>query len=311
MSNQKSASDKEREQRSANEKAEREQRRANESAQRDERRRKEESSRNTKSVSSGPTKRQEAKAAAKEYDIDTKGLSTREINRAVSEQKEVEDDMVKFIEKTLDKFTAKKGDDVAPMDTPAAVTSRSTEVSAPPLRSSGSGGGQQRPQISDEKLLPFTIIANPSGYISLSKNSSVIDGVDGETIPIVVNASLPMAGTTRLYYLEAEIDQTGFRLKRQSKDGPPKPFTLLSTDAGNINTTGDNKFKEIVIDLKTGKQTYLRIPIALIERNYDYSSIVVQLATTGFIINVAFHNGIPVYVARPAPISPKIWSSLI
>lgn len=284
MANQKSASDKEREQRSANEKAEREQRRANESAQRDERRRKEESSRNTKSVSSGPTKRQEAKAAAKEYDIDTKGLSTREINRAVSEQKEIEDDMVKFIEKTLDKFTAKKGDDVAPADAPVAVTSRSTEVSAPPLRSSGSGGGQQRPQIpEEEEPFPFKISIAKNKSFFISKNSSIIDGINGE--PFTIKGGGRVSTQSPYIVAEAQIDTED---KFEIKD---KEFILKAV--------GEDELNEVVVDEK-GVQTKLRLLIGEVVGLNSLYPEPRQAVYTSFKVIYSFYNGQVVFALAPA-----------
>ena len=125
-----SSSDRDREQRRVQEQAQREERRAKEQAQREERKAKEAAARNTK-MTKGAIEKQEARAAAKEYGIDTKGMSTREIRAAVSEagaiQKQLENDMSKFIEKTLDNFISKKGGDVAPSSVPPSVTNRILE----------------------------------------------------------------------------------------------------------------------------------------------------------------------------------------
>ena len=125
-----SSSDREREQRLANERAQREERRAKEQAQRDERRAKEDEARGTRS--SGPTKREEAKQVAKEYGIDTKGMSTREINAAVKyaqdQTKMVAEEMSKFVNTTSQQFSSnKKSEDLNATRTPATTTSRITE----------------------------------------------------------------------------------------------------------------------------------------------------------------------------------------
>jgi hypothetical protein len=161
-----SSSGRDREQRRVQEQAQREERRAKEQAQREERKAKEDAARGTRS--SGPIKRQEAKQAAKEYGIDTKGMSTREIKAAVSEaeasQKQLEDDMSKFIEKTLNNFTAKKGGDVAPMDNPASVTNRLTETQPLPFSSSG-GPASRRPSSSSIKF--YCYYDGEAGYLDL------------------------------------------------------------------------------------------------------------------------------------------------
>jgi len=141
-----SNSDRERDQRLAQQQAQREERRAKEQAQREERKVKEDAARKVK-PSKGALEKQAAREAAKEYGIDTKGMSTREIKAAVSEaeasQKQLEDDMSKFIEKTLNSFTAKKGGDVAPTDNPASVTNRLTETQLIPFSGSTSGTPKQ------------------------------------------------------------------------------------------------------------------------------------------------------------------------
>jgi hypothetical protein len=149
----------------AKESAARDERRAKESAARDERRAKESSARDEKRAKEaesrartqgktpkGTSERKAAREEAKSYDIDTKGMSTREIKGAISEAKAVEQDMVKFIEKSLNNFSAKK-DDVSPADIPASTTSRITEdkpaaltpVSGFPLLRRGGGGGTELP----------------------------------------------------------------------------------------------------------------------------------------------------------------------
>jgi hypothetical protein len=130
-----SRSDKEREERRANENAAREERRAKEQAQREERRAKEAGSRarSQGKPSKGSLNRAAAKEEAKKYDIDTKGMSTREIKGAVAEAKVIEQDMMKFIERSLDNFTAKKGDVAAPMAAPPTTTSRITEDKPSPI----------------------------------------------------------------------------------------------------------------------------------------------------------------------------------
>lgn len=147
-----SRSDKERDERRAKENATRDERRAKEQAQRDERRAKEAESRarSQGSPSKGSLNRAAAKEEAKKYDIDTKGMSTREIKGAVSEAKAVEEDMMKFIEKSLENFTAKKGDAAAPMAAPPTTTSRITEDKPSPITPVGGtprgrGGGSDIP----------------------------------------------------------------------------------------------------------------------------------------------------------------------
>ena len=125
-----SSSDREREQRLANEQAQREERRTKEQAQRDERRAKEDEARGTRP--SGSTKREEARQAAKEYGIDPKGMSTREINAAVEYTKEqtkmVAEEMSKFVNATSQQFSSnKKSEDLNATRTPATTTSRITE----------------------------------------------------------------------------------------------------------------------------------------------------------------------------------------
>ena len=150
----------------AKESAARDERRAKESAARDERRAKESSARDEKRAKEaesrartqgktpkGTSERKAAREEAKSYDIDTKGMSTREIKGAISEAKAVEEDMMKFIEKSLGNFTAKKGGEVAPTNTPATTTSRITEdkpaaltpVSGFPLLRRSGGGGTELP----------------------------------------------------------------------------------------------------------------------------------------------------------------------
>jgi hypothetical protein len=132
----------------AKESAARDERRAKESAARDEKRAKEAESRarTQGKTPKGTSERKAAREEAKSYDIDTKGMSTREIKGAISEAKAVEQDMVKFIEKSLGNFTAKKGGEVAPTNTPATTTSRITEDKLSPLTPAGGtpkgrGGG--------------------------------------------------------------------------------------------------------------------------------------------------------------------------
>jgi hypothetical protein len=160
-----SNSDRYSEQRRAQEQAQREERRAKEQAQRDERKEKEAAARGTSS--SGPSKRQEAKEAAKEYGIDTKGMSTREINSAVNDTREqiqmVAEEMSKFVNTTSQQFaTNKKSEDLNATRSPAVPTSRITEdkpskfvVSGPtspkpatPIGGDGGGGsgGQFPPE---------------------------------------------------------------------------------------------------------------------------------------------------------------------
>lgn len=149
-----SRSDKERDERKAQERAQRDEIKAEEQAQRDERKAKEAESR-ARSQGKTPKSTLEKRAAREEaskYDIDTKGMSTREIKAAVSEAKTVEEDMMKFIEKSLNNFSAKKGD-VSPTDIPTSTTSRITEdkpaaltpVSGFPLLRRGGGGTELPP----------------------------------------------------------------------------------------------------------------------------------------------------------------------
>lgn len=147
--NNRSRSDVEREERRAKEQAERDQRRAKEQAERDERRAKEAESRarSQGKPSKSALEKKAAREEAKSYGIDTKGMSTREIKGAVSEAKKVEEDMIKFIEKSLINFTTKKGG-AAPMGAPVTTTSRITEDKPSPLNPIGvgigsSGGGPQ------------------------------------------------------------------------------------------------------------------------------------------------------------------------
>ena len=146
-----------REERRAKENASREERRAKENASREERKAKESASRERSQgkAPKGTSERKAAREEAKSYDIDTKGMSTREIKGAVSEAKAVEEDMMKFIEKSLGNFIAKKGGEVAPTNTPATTTSRITEDKPSPLtpaggtpkgRGGGGGGGSSIPE---------------------------------------------------------------------------------------------------------------------------------------------------------------------
>jgi hypothetical protein len=144
-----SQSDKERDERRALEQAQREDRRAKEQAARDERRAKEAATRErTKGKTpKGTLEKNAAREEARKYDIDTKGMSTKEIKSAVSDAKKVEEDMMKFIEKSLGNFTTKKGDSVSPSNSPVSTTSRITEDKPSPItpvggtpRSKGGGG---------------------------------------------------------------------------------------------------------------------------------------------------------------------------
>jgi hypothetical protein len=161
-----SSSDRDREQRRAQEQAQREERRAKEQAQREERKAKEDAARKV-TPTKGALEKQAAREAAKEYGIDTKGMSTREIKAAVSEaetaQKQLEDDMSKFIEKSLNNFIAKKGGDVAPMDNPASVTNRLTETQ--PLPFSSSGGPTKQKSYSSIKF--YCYYDGEAGYLDL------------------------------------------------------------------------------------------------------------------------------------------------
>jgi hypothetical protein len=78
-----------------------------------------------------PTKRQAAKDEAKQYGIDTKGMSTREIKNAVDYQKETAlaaAEINKFVEKATQQFaTPKKSEDLNATRTPAAPTRVTTE----------------------------------------------------------------------------------------------------------------------------------------------------------------------------------------
>jgi hypothetical protein len=146
---------------------ERDQRLAQQQAQREERKVKEAAARNTK-PSKGALEKQAAREAAKEYGIDTNGMSTREIKAAVSEadaaQKQLEGDMTKFIEKTLNNFTAKKGGELAPMDNPVSVTSRLTETQPLPISSSQSPASR-RPSPSAIKF--YCYYDGQAGYLDL------------------------------------------------------------------------------------------------------------------------------------------------
>jgi hypothetical protein len=144
-----SQADKERDERRANEQAQREDRRAKEQAERDERRAKEAAGRE-RSKGQTPKATLEKNAAreeAKKYDIDTKGMSTKEIKETVAAAKEVENDMIKFIENSLSKFSASKnGGDLTPSRTPATTTNRSTEDRPPLLLPPpAQTGGNKRP----------------------------------------------------------------------------------------------------------------------------------------------------------------------
>jgi hypothetical protein len=114
----------------AKEQAQREERKAKEQAQRDERKAKEAESRAQRGVKplKSTLEKRAAREEAKKYDIDTKGMSTREIKEAVSIAKEAEGEMGKFIEKALDNFlTSKKGAEIISNRTPATTSSRVTE----------------------------------------------------------------------------------------------------------------------------------------------------------------------------------------
>jgi len=163
---------KEREERVNKERAEREARRAQEQSKRDERKEKEAAARGTRS--SGPSKRQEAKEAAKEYGIDTRGMSTKEINSYVSEarsaEEKIQEDMLKFVEKSLDSFTSKKNESLSPNSSPPTVTSRFTEDKATPLVSVLTPSG--RPSKSGEPINFYCIKNNVAGYIKVATLSA-------------------------------------------------------------------------------------------------------------------------------------------
>jgi hypothetical protein len=138
-----------RDERRAKESAARDERRAKESAARDERRAKEAAGRE-RSKGQTPKATAEKRALreeAKKYDIDTKGMSSKEVKETVAAAKEVENDMMKFIENSLSKFSApKNGGDLTPTRTPATTTNRSTEdrpplLLPPPVQT---GGGNKR-----------------------------------------------------------------------------------------------------------------------------------------------------------------------
>jgi len=79
-----------------------------------------------------PTKRQAAKEEAQQYGVETKGMSTREINSAVKYAKEqtqmVAEEMSKFVNNTSQQFASnKKSEDLNATRTPATPTSRATE----------------------------------------------------------------------------------------------------------------------------------------------------------------------------------------
>jgi hypothetical protein len=144
-----SQADKERSERRVTERAQREDRRTKEQAQRDERRAKEAAGRE-RSKGQTPKATAEKRALreeAKKYDIDTKGMSSKEVKETVAAAKEVENDMMKFIENSLSKFSApKNGGDLTPSRTPATTTNRSTE-DRPPLLfppPAQTGGGNKR-----------------------------------------------------------------------------------------------------------------------------------------------------------------------
>lgn len=163
-----SNADRDREQRRAQEQAQREERRAKEQAQREERKAKEDAARKVK-PSKGVLEKQAAREAAKEYGIDTKGMSTREIKAAVSEadaaQKQLEGDMTKFIEKTLNNFTSKKGGDLAPMDNPASTTSRLTETQPAPFPFSSNATPRKSRELEPPPLDDIYVLGGVFGEI--------------------------------------------------------------------------------------------------------------------------------------------------
>lgn len=140
-----------REERRTKENAAREERRSKENAVREERRAKENAARqSTKGIPyKGPRKM--AREEAKKLGIDTAGMSTKEINQAISSAKSVEDDMMKFIEKTLERLSANKGVDVAPTDVPPTATRKVSEDKAQPIPPVGvwksGGGGSETPLV--------------------------------------------------------------------------------------------------------------------------------------------------------------------
>lgn len=132
-----------REARRNKENAERETRRNKENAEREARRSKEQAAREKgQRQTKGATQTQAAKEEAKSYDINTKGMSTREIKGAVAEAKKVEEDMLKFIEKSLGNFLTKKGDSAKPSTIPATTSSRITEDRPTPFAPVSGGKGR-------------------------------------------------------------------------------------------------------------------------------------------------------------------------
>lgn len=70
--------------------------------------------------------RQDAKKEAGLYGIDTKGMSTREIKGAVNEARQAEEDMSRFIERSLNNLLSRKND-VSPNDNGAIITNNRSD----------------------------------------------------------------------------------------------------------------------------------------------------------------------------------------
>lgn len=165
-----------REERRAKENASREERRAKENAVREERRAKENAARDRSKGASYTGPRKIAKEEAKKFGIDTAGMSTKEINQAVSSAKSVEDDMMKFVERTLERISSGKKSDNAPTDIPPTVTSRVVEDKAQPIPPADNKGGG-RPQEAPFTRVKFGCYQDGvAGYFTML--------VDGEFKPV-------------------------------------------------------------------------------------------------------------------------------
>lgn len=93
-------------------------------------------------INAEPTKREIAKEQAKEYGIDTRGLSTREINKLVqrASENEIDKDLKRFIEKTLDEFKSTKKSDLS--ENKKEIERRSSEEKRSSIGLSGATKGE-------------------------------------------------------------------------------------------------------------------------------------------------------------------------
>ena len=241
-----------------------------------------------------PTKRQAAKSEAEQYGIDTKGMSTKDINSAVKNAREqvqlVAEEMGKFINATSQEFlTNKKSTEVSATRTPPAPTSRITEDRPSRLISANSSPSRKQniPTTTHPFLLTVTGGDNPKYKVYVA--SSIINGTNGGPFAISdLDTDIEFSGTN---FIVAEAEVTS------------SPFEI-SNDGFTISAIGDNEDDTNEVVLEDGKQTKLRLLIGKIVAetvNGETSYTVLQAVTTSFKTVVSFHNGIPVYVLQAAP----------